>query len=50
MARQMGEAAAIGSGGVARSAAVAEWDAAQAWRRRLALVGRVLVGVLFLSL
>jgi NitT/TauT family transport system permease protein len=49
MAVQMDEAAAIGTGGAARSAAVAEWDAAQAWRRRAVLIGRVLVGVLFLS-
>ncbi len=49
MAGQMDEAAAIGSGGATRSAAVAEWDAAQAWRRRAVLAGRVLVGVLFLS-
>jgi NitT/TauT family transport system permease protein len=49
MAVQMDEAAAIGTGGATRSAAVAEWDAAQAWRRRAVLAGRVLVGVLFLS-
>jgi NitT/TauT family transport system permease protein len=49
MAVQMDEAAAIGTGGAIRSAAVAEWDAAQAWRRRAVLIGRVLVGVVFLS-
>lgn len=49
MAVQMDEAAAIGTGGATRSAAVAEWDAAQAWRRRAVLIGRVLVGVVFLS-
>jgi NitT/TauT family transport system permease protein len=46
---QIDEAAAIGSGGATRSAAVAQWDAQQAGRRRAILVGRVLVGVLFLA-
>jgi NitT/TauT family transport system permease protein len=49
MAGQIDEAAAIGSGGTTRSAAVAQWDAAQAGRRRAILVGRILVGVLFLA-
>ncbi|WP_144183673.1 ABC transporter permease [Elioraea rosea] len=49
MAQNIDEAAAIGSGGAVRSAAVAEWDAAQAGRRRMVLLGRILVGVLFLG-
>ena len=49
MAGQIDEAAAIGSGGVSTSAAVAEWDAAQAGRRRLVLVGRIVVGVVLLG-
>jgi NitT/TauT family transport system permease protein len=45
---QVDEAAAIGSG-TTRSAAVAQWDAEAAGRRRAILLGRILVGVLFLG-
>lgn len=49
MAGQLDEAAAIGSGGTSGSAALREWDAAQAGRRRAILLGRVLVGIVFLA-
>lgn len=41
------EAAAIGGG---RSAAVAAWDAEQSARKRMILVGRILVGLAFIAL
>jgi NitT/TauT family transport system permease protein len=44
----MDEAAVMGTGG-ARSAAVAAYDAQQAGRRRAVLLGRILVGVIFLA-
>lgn len=49
MQGRIDEASAMGSGGAPASAALAEWDAAQAGRRRLVLVGRVLVGVALLG-
>ncbi len=46
MAAQVDEAAAIGVG---KSSAVAAWDAEQTARRRLILVGRILVGIAIIA-
>lgn len=46
MAGHADEAAAIGGG---KSAAVAAWDAENSARRRLILIGRIVVGVVFVS-